>query len=328
MVGLLLGNLVLETPVAFIIFNRPDTTERVFAEIAKARPTKLFVIADGPRADRPGEAEKCAAARAVIDRVDWECEVLRNYADVNLGCRQRPPTGISWVFEQVAEAIILEDDCVPQPTFFRFCEELLEKYRDDERVMHIGGSNFQLGHIRGPFSYYFSRYNPIWGWATWRRAWQHYDVAMKLWPELRDTSWLLDIQGDPRAAETLRNIFDRTYAGLTDTWDHQWNYTCWTQNGLAILPNINLVCNIGFGDDSTHLKSASNRLAYLPTQDMVFPLQHPPYVVRDTEADQLFMEQYVPHNQRNRSHTLGHKIWVTISKALRKSLTYVRSLEI
>jgi len=175
---------MLRTPVVLIIFNRPPTTERVFAEIAKARPQKLFVVADGPRPERSGEAEKCAAARAVIDRVDWECEVLRNYAEVNLGCRQRPPTGISWVFEQVAEAIILKDDCVPHPTFFRFCEELLEKYREDERVMHISGSNFQPGYTRGPFSYYFSRFNPIWGWASWRRAWQHYDLNMKLWAEL------------------------------------------------------------------------------------------------------------------------------------------------
>ncbi len=158
----------IRTPVALIIFNRPDTTERVFAEIAKARPPKLFIIADGPREDRPGEAERCASARAIVDRVDWNCEVQKNYSDVNLGCGARPATGISWVFDQVEEAIILEDDCIAHPTFFRFCDELLEKYRDDERIMHIAGNNFQFGNQRTSFSYFFSHHNICWGWASWR----------------------------------------------------------------------------------------------------------------------------------------------------------------
>ena len=134
----------MRTPVVFIIFSRPDLTARVFAEIARARPEKLLVIADGPRPDREGEDAKCAATRAIIERVDWPCEILKNYSNVNLGCGHRPATGLRWVFEQVEEAIILEDDCVPHPTFFRFCEELLEHYRDDERVMHISGDNFDL----------------------------------------------------------------------------------------------------------------------------------------------------------------------------------------
>src|SRR6185369_14461868 len=165
----------LTTPVAFIIFNRPDTTEKVFAEIARARPPKLLVIADGPRAGRAGEADRCAATRAIIDRVDWDCKVLTNYSDVNLGCKNRVASGIDWVFEQVPEAIILEDDCLPDPTFFRFCEELLIRYREDERISQICGANFQFGRKRSNDSYYFSRYNHIWGWASWRRAWQHYD---------------------------------------------------------------------------------------------------------------------------------------------------------
>src|SRR5512139_3287315 len=171
----------LKTPVAFIIFNRPDTAERVFAEIAKARPPKLLVVADGPRANRSGEAEKCAATRAIIDRVDWDCEVLTNFSDTNLGCKNRVSSGIDWVFEQVPEAIILEDDCLPHPTFFRFCEELLERYRDDERIGMISGDNFQLGQKRTDASYYFSRYNHIWGWASWRRAWRHYDREASAW---------------------------------------------------------------------------------------------------------------------------------------------------
>ncbi len=285
----------MHTPVALIIFNRPDTTERVFAEIAKAKPPKLFVIADGPRPNPPGEAEKCAGVRAIIERVDWECEVLKNYSDVNMGCGKRPATGISWVFEHVDRAIILEDDCVPHPTFFRFCEELLEKYRDDERVMMIGGTNTLLGRKRMPYSYYFSRMpNCCGGWATWRRAWQHFDFEMRLWPALRDTSWLLDLLEDPRAVEIWRSIYDEAYAGLVnaDYWDYQWAFACGMQNGFVVVSNTNLVCNIGFGEDATHTKDPNSSIvANIPTAEMKFPLQHPPYMVRDREADQIRFEQ-------------------------------------
>jgi hypothetical protein len=185
-----MSNFQIKTPVAFLVFNCPDTTIRVFEEIRCARPPKLLVVADGPRADRPGEADKCQAVRAVIETVDWPCEVLKNYSDVNLGCKIRVSSGLDWVFEQVEEAIILEGDCLPHPTFFRFCEELLETYRDDERIGMISGDNFQFGRKRGDASYYFSRYNHIWGWASWRRAWQHYDRNMAIWPKFRDDHWL------------------------------------------------------------------------------------------------------------------------------------------
>ena len=174
----------LTTPVAFLIFNRPDTTARVFEAIRQAKPPKLLVVADGPRPDRPDDVEKCKAARAIIDRVDWACEVLTNYSDLNLGCGKRPATGITWVFEQVEEAIIFEDDCLPHPSFFRFCEELLNYYRHDERIMVISGNNFQFGRNRTDDSYYFSRYNHIWGWASWRRAWEYFDYDLKLWPKI------------------------------------------------------------------------------------------------------------------------------------------------
>lgn len=151
----------LTTPVAFLVFNRPDTTIRVFEEIRRARPPKLLVVADGARADRPGEAEKCAQVRAIVEQVDWECGVLKNYADDNMGCKRRISSGLDWVFANVEEAIILEDDCLPHPSFFRFCEELLRRYRDDERVMMISGDNFQFGKKRTDYSYYFSKYPHI-----------------------------------------------------------------------------------------------------------------------------------------------------------------------
>ena len=190
-------NWKLETPVAFLVFNRPHTTDKVFSEIAAANPRKLLIVADGPRPDQPGEAERCVAVRAIVDRVDWDCEVLTNYSDINLGCKARISSGLDWVFDTVEEAIVLEDDCLPHPSFFRFCEELLVKYRDDERIAQIGGVNFQSGRRRTNYSYYFSRYAHIWGWATWRRAWRHYDVALKAWPLIRDGG------GDPESCKAL-----------------------------------------------------------------------------------------------------------------------------
>ncbi|TLD42258.1 MAG: HlpA protein [Candidatus Jettenia ecosi] len=277
-------NWKLETPVVFLIFNRPDTTEKVFEVIRQAKPPKLLVVADGPRADRSGEVEKCAAVRAIIDRVDWDCEVLKNYSDINMGCKQRISSGLDWVFDTVEEAIILEDDCLPHPTFFRFCEELLEKYRSDERIAMIGGINFQFGKKRTNNSYYFSRYNHIWGWASWSRAWQYYDVEMRAWPLIRDGKWLEDILGDSRLAKHWEGVFQATFEGKINTWDYQWAFACWMQGALAILPNSNLVSNIGFNTEATHT-SGQNAFANMRTESLEFPLLHPRYLIHDAMAD-------------------------------------------
>ena len=281
-----MSNYQLKTPVAFIIFNRPETTKKVFAEIAKARPIKLLVIADGPRADHPDDAEKCAAVRAIIDGVDWECEVLKNYSDVNLGCKHRVSSGLDWVFDTVDEAIILEDDCLPHPTFFRFCEELLEKYRDDKRIAMISGDNFQFGRKRNEYSYYFSRYPHIWGWASWRRALDNYDVDMKIWPEIRDGGWLEDLLGNKRSVWYWKYIFENVYKGKIDTWDYQWTFSCWIQSALTIIPNVNLVSNIGFDPESLHT-TEKNKFSNMKTDPITFPISHPSYILRDSAADNI-----------------------------------------
>jgi tetratricopeptide (TPR) repeat protein len=273
----------LKTPICLIIFKRPDTTEKVFEAIRQAKPPKLLVIADGPRTNRPGEAEKCAAARAIINRVDWDCEVLTNYSDTNLGCRHRVSSGLDWVFDLVEEAIILEDDCLPHPTFFQFCEELLERYRHDEQVMVIAGNNFQFGRNRTEYSYYFSRYSHCWGWATWRRAWQHYDNEMKLWPQARYGNLLAEILQNSQAASYWSINFQGVYEGF-NSWAYPWKFACWIHNGLTILPNINLVSNIGFDQEATHT-TVINTFANMPTEAISFPLQHPPVVIRNTQAD-------------------------------------------
>ena len=318
----------MRTPIAFIIFNRPDLTARVFAEIARARPEKLLVIADGPRPDHQGENAKCAATRAIIERVDWPCEILKNYSDVNLGCGHRPATGLRWLFEQVDEAIILEDDCVPHPTFFRFCEELLDQYREDERVMHISGDNFTSPAKRNVDDYLFSYYPISWGWATWRRAFQYYDPDIKLWPMLRNTGWLSEILVDNESAiRYWTQIFDKAYieSDRNGYWDFQWLFACWTQRGISILPGVNLISNIGFEARATHTTMPGDRRANFPTGEMMFPLKHPPCIIRHREGDDLIFDQVVLAGQRP---SLYQKLRSRLSAALPAPLrNSIRSLK-
>ena len=270
-----------DTPIVFVIFNRPEPTARVFAEIRKARPSRLFIVADGPRSGE--EAEKCRTVRDIVSRIDWTCEVTRNYSDINLGCKRRVSSGISRVFEQVEEAIILEDDCLPCPDFFVYCSEMLARFRANNSIMHIGGSNFQNGRKRGNASYYFSRYMHVWGWATWRRAWQHYDVNIASWPQ-RKKHGLLEKAGLDRVECAFwANFFDRMHAGEIDTWDYQWVYACWLHQGLAVVPNVNLVTNIGWGPDATHTKTLVESLA-LPTGELN-EIRHPARIRRNVKAD-------------------------------------------
>lgn len=312
----------MQTPVALIIFNRPHTTQRVFDEIARVKPQKLFVIADGPRADRPDDSRKCSAARAIIENVSWECDVLKNYSDINLGCGIRPATGISWVFEHVDRAIILEDDCIPHPTFFRFCEELLERYRHDERVMHVAGNNFQFGNKRGLYSYFFSFENIAWGWATWRRAWKYFDIGVKLWPEFRDSNWLDYLGWSKEGVNYYREKFERAYYNPIeiDYWDYQWTFACWAHNGLSILPNNTLVTNVGFGqEDATHTKTKSKTSA-LPLEEMKFPLNHPPYVLRNMEADQFFIDTWFQPAQKRLIERIAQKLYRLCPDTLQKCI--------
>ena len=245
----------------------------------------MLVVADGPRADHPDDIEKCAAARAIIEQVDWDCEVLTNYSEKNLGCKRRVSSGLKWVFEYVEKAIILEDDCLLHPTFFRFAEELLEKYADDNRILSISGNNFQFGKHATDYSYYFSHYTHIWGWATWRRSMDLFDPDIALWPEIRDDGWLDNIFKTKAEVAYWRSIFERVYSKKIDAWAYSWFLMSLVQHGLNILPTVNLVSNIGFAADSTHTTDASSTFANIPAEAMTFPLEHPPFVIRHKQAD-------------------------------------------
>lgn len=280
----------LTTPVAFFIFNRPDTTQRVFEAIRQARPEKLLVVADGPRPTRAGELERCRATRAIIDGVDWDCKVVTNYSENNLGCKERIASGLRWVFEQTEEAIILEDDCLPAPSFFPFCQSLLARYRDDERILLISGNNFLGTRSRQRDSYYFSKYLYMWGWASWRRAFQLYDIEMKTWPEYRASHRLDDVCRARGEKQFWQTRFDQAYAGHVDTWDYQMLYACWFHERLAIVPEKNLVSNIGFSEGATHLALGDDETSNLPLQD-IWDIVHPEHVVRDEWADQYVFKR-------------------------------------
>lgn len=277
-----------ETPIALIIFNRPDKVERLLKVIRQIKPSKLFIIADGPRPDRPDDLKKCEMTRAVFEKIDWHCEVFKRYSDVNLGCGLNPSAGITWVFSQVEEAIILEDDCIPDLSFFRFCQELLERYRYDQRVMHIAGSNYCTRDERVASSYSFSRYTLIWGWATWRRAWQHYDFDLKHWEQIRETSFLQDVlNGNQHDVRNWTRIFQTIYENHQDCWDYQWKFTCWQQGGLGVLPRVNLISNIGYDSEAAHTTLENQPYINLPSEAMEFPLKHPIAITRNFHADNV-----------------------------------------
>src|SRR6266404_3172582 len=285
----------LTTPVVLIIFNRPERTAEVFATIRAARPAQLFVIADGPRPIVKSDASKCSAARAIIEQVDWPCQVLRRFAEQNIGLRQNVSEGLDWVFSQVKQAIILEDDCLPDSSFFPFCEELLAYYAQDPQVAMIGGTNFDPTHATslGDESYYFSRFCHIWGWATWRRAWQLCDHEMKEWPSLRRTNWLEKKCVSATAENFWRRHFDDSYTGGSNglnTWDVPWHFACWRHDLLCIVSSNNLIANLGFGADASHTKERT-RAAQLPTTPMQFPLRHP-----ETKTLNLAADRYVQEN--------------------------------
>ena len=276
----------LTAPILFLIFNRPDTTQRVFNEIRRARPTKLFVAADGPRKNKEGETGKCQAARDVVSQVDWDCKVYKLFRDKNLGCKIAVSSAIDWFFENVEEGIILEDDCLPHPTFFRFCQELLEKYRDDERIMHIGGYPHPTKNKRINYSYFFSKYPHIWGWASWRRAWKYYDVNLSLWPKVKSLRLHYDMFNNKQEAQYREKLWDSVYSSLIDTWDYQWVFAVRLQSGLSILPKRNLIKNIGVGPEATHAKLSKARFeTYF---EMEFPMQHPEFILVDSVFDSVY----------------------------------------
>jgi hypothetical protein len=278
-----------KSPVLFLVFNRPDTTRRVFEAIRAARPPKLYIAADGPRPGRPGEAELCNEVRSVAGAVDWPCELHTLFRERNLGCKAGVSGGLEWFFSQEEEGIIVEDDVLPESTFFDFCDEMLDRYRHDERVAMIAGSNLVSKEHVARNSYFFTYYCNIWGWATWRRVWRHYDAAMREWPAWRDAGGLRKVSAGSALFEShWRPILDSVHAGKIDTWDYQWTFTCWRLGGMTILPAFNQTRNLGFGAGATHTTAdAPEFVLDSRARPLEFPLTHPKAVELDSKANAM-----------------------------------------
>lgn len=244
---------MLETPVLFLVFNRPSSTRRVFNQLKNAKPARLFIAADGPRPDHSDDLILCLEVKEIIDTIDWPCEVFRLYRSGHLGCKRAVSDAISWFFRHVDQGIILEDDCLPVSSFFSFCSDMLDRYKNDPHVFQITGNNFQHGISRGEGSYYFSKYAHIWGWATWKRAWNYYDLELRSWPLFRISTEYQTLFSSEAEKKYWTRKLDHYYNDpeKADYWSLQWQFACWQQGGAIVTPQKNLVTNIGFGS-GTH----------------------------------------------------------------------------
>lgn len=278
------------TPILFIIFNRPDTTQIVFNQLKQLKPTKLYIAADGPRKHKEGETEKCRLTREIVNQIDWECEVKKLFNNENLGCKKAVSNAINWFFENEEQGIILEDDVVPNKSFFGFCANLLEYYKSDSTIMHISGNNFFSHKIKIPYSYYFSIYPHIWGWATWRRAWKLYNPQIPDFPEYKLNNSINRTLDKRKEKKYWLKKFESVFNNQIDTWDYQWLYTIWKNNGLCITPVKNLATNIGFRDDATHTVNKKSKLAHIPSEEIDIII-HPDKKIISENFDRITFQE-------------------------------------
>lgn len=273
------------TPILFLIFNRPDTTKVVFERIREIKPSRLYVAADAPRPGKDKEAELCRQSRSIIDSVDWPCEVKTLFREENLGCKKAISSAITWFFEQEEYGVILEDDCLPDLSFFRFCEELLIKYKDDERIGHIGGNCFLPGIVKDGYSYDFCNITHIWGWATWRRVWKNVNVDFPFWNKYpqRHSSLFSNKLEEIYFSSFIPDAL--SHKGGLNPWGVFYYYSLRLQNQLSIYPSVNMVTNIGLGDpNATHTTKKADKL-YVESEEMKFPLNHPEYILNNKEIN-------------------------------------------
>lgn len=284
----------MKAPVLLIAFNRPDFTSRVFETIRKYKPKKLYMAANAPRKERDGEALRCKEVRNIIKAVDWDCEVHTLFRKDHLRLKLSVSSAIDWFFKNEEQGIILEDDIIPEPSFYQFCEELLERYKDDERIGMISGDNFGFGQKRDKNSYYFSRYSHIWGWASWRRSWKDYDLHMSDYSQFLEQDRLKDIFQDPRECDFWKSAFNKVAFDDFETWDYQWVYSNLKNNRLNIMPSVNLIENIGFGETAAHTTEVNSPYANMQVQALSFPLKHPDFMIRDPWSDEFSVKSFLP----------------------------------
>ncbi len=274
-----------------MIFNRPELTRQVFESIRESKPKKLYISSDGPRLWKEGELRLVEDARSIINNIDWNCEIHTLFREENLGCKRAVSEAITWFFQNEEEGIILEDDCLPNKDFFIFCETLLNKYRTDESVWVISGTNFLSGKYSN-HSYYYSRINHVWGWASWRRSWKYYDVNLEFWSDYQKSDNWNNYWKNNEIKKYWETVFSLVYENKIDTWDYQWTAAMWYNNGLAVLPSVNLVKNIGFGVDATHTHNIESALSNLKYNDLKID-NFPPEIVNNLNSDYLVHKKFI-----------------------------------
>ena len=274
----------LKTAILFLVYNRPNTSKEVFKTIREAKPTRLYIASDGPRNHIEGDLEKVIKVQKIAAEVDWPCELKTLFRDKNLGCKKAVSESINWFFSYEKQGIILEDDCVANPDFFLFCDNLLNRYVDDKRISSITGNNFQNNCWRGDSSYYFSKYNHCWGWATWRRAWKYYQGDLAFWPKWKKSkSWFNQIP-DKVERKYWESVFNAVYKKKINSWAYPWTASVWYNKGLTATPNVNLVSNIGFGENDSHTSSKNNKFSKMSVENLNL-IKHPKKIKRDVDAD-------------------------------------------
>lgn len=302
--------------VLLTTFNRPDVTMKVFKEIRKAKPPKLYISSDGPRPDRKGEKQKVLDLRKkLVDAVDWDCEVKTLFRDKNLGCRKAMSSAITWFFENEKDGIILEDDCLPNQSFFKFCEELLDYYKDDKRIMHISGNQF-IENYKSKYSYYFAKIEHCWGWATWADRWEYYGTDLKDYSEEN----LKKFSKDKNVQDYWRNILEKMKREEIDSWAYQWTFKIVEQNGFCINPSVNLVSNIGFNIDATHTKRSNNIYVNTKTCE-INRIKHPKRVRYNQKLIREIYQKHFKINYKNNTNYLA-----LITTPIKKIKKKIRSL--
>jgi hypothetical protein len=307
----------MDSPVLFIVFNRPRCTRKVFQQIRKAQPKHLFISGDGPRPNIKWDAKNCAKVRDIVSAIDWDCDCRQYYQEQNLGCAKAVSGAINWFFDQVDQGIILEDDTVPSVSFFNFAAELLEKYKNHHDIMHIAGTNITPSSAIET-SYLISRLIHIGGWATWKRAWQLFDPKMKDWQRIKKRMAEKNIFGN--MTERYINALNRCYQEDLNVWGPKWSYTCLANDGLSIIPGVNLIYNIGYGPGAVHTKQLGNPFAHIKRSQIKFPLKHPSYMAPDIKFDESYLNNLfsVPKKPQSGFLQYRHKIQSKINSFVKR----------
>jgi hypothetical protein len=304
-----------DVAVLLIIFNRPEKTRQVINRLAEIKPSRLYISADGPRHNNASDHEGCKASRAVIETgISWSCSTRTRFSDNNLGCKDGVSSAIDWFFRYESEGIILEDDCLPHPEFFGFCRQLLNRYRNEERVWIIAGDNSAGIRLTGDYSYAFITEPLIWGWATWKRAWNLYDRDMQAWQAIRDSPLAKAMFDHNDQYELRRSVYDRVSNGEIDTWDYQLSASMRARGGLCIVPRANLISNIGFDAMATHTKTWSERSN--ASSSSILPLHHPPAIISDPIANEDVFTSVQGGTRSNMRTRVGRRVKGWIKRSL------------